>query len=97
MNWRWSGCERWSNAESVEEYVDGSFAAGHAGRPTLHEHVFLGLRMMSGVRLSEDEWREFAEPIRRFVDDGLLRADDGMLRLTDRGVLLSNEVFEVFV
>jgi oxygen-independent coproporphyrinogen-3 oxidase len=90
------GRERWANAESVEEYVDGN-GHGQAGRPTLHEHLFLGLRMMSGVKLDEDEWTRFAEPIQRFVDDGLVQTEDGRLRLTDRGVLLSNEVFEVFV
>jgi oxygen-independent coproporphyrinogen-3 oxidase len=92
------GRERQANAESVEEYVSGSGRErGQAGRPTLHEHLFLGLRMMSGVSLSDEEWRRFAEPIRKFVDGGLVQAEDGRLRLTARGVLLSNEVFEVFV
>jgi oxygen-independent coproporphyrinogen-3 oxidase len=89
------GARRRANAETVEEYISGP---GQAWRPAPDDdHLFLGLRMMEGVRLSDEEWRRFAAPIRRFVDDGLLRADDGMLRLTDRGVLLSNEVFEVFV
>jgi oxygen-independent coproporphyrinogen-3 oxidase len=49
------------------------------------------------VKLSDEEWQQFGTAIRRFVDDGLVQAEDGRLRLTDRGVLLSNEVFEVFV
>ena len=44
-----------------------------------------------------EEWRRFAEPIRRFLDYGLLESRDGVLRLTDRGVLLSNEVFQEFL
>jgi hypothetical protein len=39
----------------------------------------------------------YGEPIRRFLSDGLLEARDGALRLTDRGVLLSNEVFQEFL
>ena len=37
------------------------------------------------------------QPIRRFVDAGLLETSDGMLRLTNRGVMLSNEVFQEFL
>lgn len=89
------GRDRWGNAESVEDYVAGpaptSTSAGE------DERLFLGLRMMSGVRPTAEEWRRFAQPIRRFVDDGLLEAEDGAIRLTGRGVLLSNEVFQEFL
>jgi oxygen-independent coproporphyrinogen-3 oxidase len=92
------GRERWANAESLEEYIEAPVQTEQARRPApLDDRLFLGLRTMDGVRLSDDEWMRFAGPIQRFVEDGLLRAEDGRLRLTDRGVLLSNEVFEVFV
>ena len=44
-----------------------------------------------------EEWRRFDAPIHRFLDAGLLETADGILRLTNRGVLLSNEVFQEFL
>ena len=52
---------------------------------------------MEGVRPTDEEWRRFERPIRRFVDAGLLEASGGAIRLTGRGVLLSNEVFQEFL
>jgi oxygen-independent coproporphyrinogen-3 oxidase len=49
------------------------------------------------VRPDVEEWRRFEQPIRRFLDDGLLERDGDILRLTNRGVMLSNEVFQEFV
>ena len=89
------GFTRWQNAESVEAYVKN--AAQAKACATDAEKFFVGLRLMEGIRPTADEWHEFAAPIRRFVDDGLLSASDGVLRLTNRGVLLSNEVFQEFL
>jgi oxygen-independent coproporphyrinogen-3 oxidase len=89
------GRVRWQNAESVEEYLGGAAPLAHA--PGSGESFYVGLRLMEGVRPTADEWREYAALIRRFVDSGLLATSDGALRLTDRGVLLSNEVFQEFL
>jgi coproporphyrinogen III oxidase-like Fe-S oxidoreductase len=59
--------------------------------------MFTGLRLDAGIRPETEQWRVFAEPIRRRIEDGLLEADNGVLRLTRRGVLYSNEVFSEFV
>lgn len=93
------GRERWANADSVEAYLDTPLPheCGSVSEALSDERMFLGLRMMAGVRPTADEWQRFAEPIRRFVDDGLLEVSDGALRLTERGVLLSNEVFQEFL
>ena len=61
------------------------------------ERFFVGLRLMDGIRPTVDEWRRFDVPIRRFVDAGLLETSDDMLRLTNRGVLVSNEIFQEFL
>jgi len=39
----------------------------------------------------------FGESLERQVDAGLVTLREGRMALTDRGILLSNEVFEVFV
>ena len=61
------------------------------------ERFFVGLRLTQGIRLQPEEWRRFDNPIRRFVEAGLLETEDGVLRPTGRGVLLSNEVFQEFL
>jgi oxygen-independent coproporphyrinogen-3 oxidase len=57
----------------------------------------VGLRLSEGIRPSAAEWVRFENPIRRFLDGGLLETEDGVLRLTGRGILLSNEVFQEFL
>jgi oxygen-independent coproporphyrinogen-3 oxidase len=90
------GIMRRRNPESIEEYLAGDSLPAEAGDPA-HERFFVGLRLSAGIRPSREEWERFAQPIRRFVDDGLLESADGSLRLTSRGVMLSNEVFQEFL
>jgi oxygen-independent coproporphyrinogen-3 oxidase len=90
------GRVRRQNPESVEAYlnrprVECTLAHGD------EERFFVGLRLMAGIRPEPEEWRRFEEPIRRFLDAGLLETGGGVLRLTGRGVLLSNEVFQEFI
>ena len=61
------------------------------------ERFFIGLRLTGGIRPDPEEWRRFDAPIHRFLDAGLLETDGATLRLTNRGVLLSNEVFQEFL
>lgn len=81
--------ERWRNSQPL---CSGQTPARHS-----EERFFVGLRLAEGIRPSAAERAQFAEPIRRFLDEGLLEEEDGALRLTGRGVLLSNEVFQEFV
>jgi oxygen-independent coproporphyrinogen-3 oxidase len=89
------GRARRQNAESVEEYLSGTGQVMDLAHDD--ERFFVGLRLMAGIRPAPEEWRRFEQPIRRFVDAGLLETDGGVLRLTGRGVLLSNEVFQEFL
>jgi oxygen-independent coproporphyrinogen III oxidase len=92
---------RYQNAKTVPEYVEQ--ASGLSGLRAFEiarldeERFFVGLRLTAGMRPEPEEWVRFDEPIRRFVDSGLLEASGGILRLTNRGVLLSNEVFQEFI
>ena len=90
------GSIRHQNPESLADYLAGT--AQVADQPHLSdERLFIGLRLSAGVRPDPEEWRRFDAPIHRFLDAGLLETSDGMLRLTNRGVLLSNEVFQEFI
>jgi oxygen-independent coproporphyrinogen-3 oxidase len=95
------GRVRYQNAETVQEYIENSQtrqagSLSHVAKRD-EERFFVGLRLMAGVRPEPQEWVRFEEPIRRFIDSGLLETSGGILRLTKRGVLLSNEVFQEFI
>ena len=92
------GVWRWQNVESVRGYVERQTPAESrvAANPD-EERFFVGLRLLEGIQPSPEEWALHDEPISRFLRDGLLERSGLLLRLTDRGVLLSNEVFEEFV
>jgi oxygen-independent coproporphyrinogen-3 oxidase len=96
------GQRRYANVESAAEYVE-RWRAGAAVRTSEteaglgEERLFLGLRLMRGVSPTCDEWGRFREQFERSIEAGLLVRDGENLRLTDRGVLLSNEVFQEFI
>ena len=96
------GGMRFQNIESAADYVD-CWKRGRSPRlastPAIpsEERFFVGLRLAEGIRPEAEEWRRFDAPITRFVNEGLLAREGGRLRLTDRGVLLSNEVFAEFL
>jgi oxygen-independent coproporphyrinogen-3 oxidase len=90
--------ERWQNAESAAEYVkrEDPRVETTTGNPQ-EEKFFVGLRLLSGVTPDERDWLEYGETIERFVGAGLLEKSGEAIRLTNRGVLLSNEVFQEFL
>ena len=87
---------RWQNPESINEYLGASKPTRVEANP-LEERFFVGLRLAQGIRPEPNEWKLFREPIRRFLEQGLLETEGGVLRLTNRGVMLSNEVFQEFL
>jgi oxygen-independent coproporphyrinogen-3 oxidase len=92
------GVRRWQNVERAAEYADRASPVIESlpAHPE-EEKFFVGLRLAEGVRPTAEEWRQFEAPISRFLGEGLLEKSGGTLRLTDRGVLLSNEVFQEFL
>ena len=91
------GARRWQNPESAADYVAGAAGeSAHSSNPG-EEKFFVGLRLAAGIRPSPEEWLKFDAPIRRFEAEGLLEREGGTLRLSNRGVLLSNEVFQEFL
>jgi oxygen-independent coproporphyrinogen III oxidase len=90
------GRMRSQNPTSIEEYLGQDIRPAREAA-LIEERFFVGLRLTAGIRPEPDEWLRFATPIRRFIDDGLLETAGGILRLTNRGVMLSNEVFQEFL
>jgi len=97
-----TGAVRFANPDTLEAY-----AAGEGCETTMvdadaafEEALFLGLRMHRGVELAALE-AEFGrarvegcmEAVNDLVYGGLLRREDGSVMLTDRGRIVSNEVF----
>jgi oxygen-independent coproporphyrinogen-3 oxidase len=91
------GAVRWRNAETAEEYVRDPRRMEATPACAREERFFVGLRLLEGVVPTAEEAEYWREPIARLVDAGLLERAGERLRLTDRGVLLSNEVFEEFI
>jgi len=93
---------RWQNVEGPDDYVS-CIQGGRSPRCAttranlLEEKFFVGLRLMEGIRPEPSEWSRFREPIQRLVAEGWLEQNGSLLRLTNRGVLISNEIFGEFL
>jgi oxygen-independent coproporphyrinogen-3 oxidase len=68
------------------------------------EALFMGLRLTEGiseeeyrVRFGQDVWTRYGTALARPQEAGLLLRESGRIRLTGRGMLLANEVMQVFV
>ena len=96
------GARRWQNVESATDYV-ARWERGESARAESsdanagEEKFFVGLRLSEGVVTTAEDGEQYAEPIERFVESGLLERDGARIRLTNQGVLLSNEVFQEFL
>jgi putative oxygen-independent coproporphyrinogen III oxidase len=97
---------RFSTPDALDEYVARkplktiSVSLSEA----LEETFFLGLRLNCGVDLREAAAKfgegaieRYSEAVRDFVTTGLVVWQEDSIRLTQRGQLLSNEVFERFI
>jgi oxygen-independent coproporphyrinogen III oxidase len=107
------GCRTWNHSSfgaycRAVESQGG--AAARAGIRTLSprerwtEALFMALRRRQGVDLESfrlryrtDPLDECREGLRGPFDAGLVELDGDTLRLTDKGLLLANEVFQAFV
>ena len=96
------GVVRRQTVETAAEYVEriesgrSPVLAESPASPD-EERFFVGLRLSEGVPFGPSDWERHRAALETFLSAGLLERDGGRLRLTDRGVLLSNEVFQEFV
>ena len=72
----------------------------------LEEFMFMGLRRSAGAQLAEartrfgvDVLQRFGKDLQRFFDGGFVEYDaqSEVLRLTERGMAVGNQIFDVFV
>jgi oxygen-independent coproporphyrinogen-3 oxidase len=107
----WHGT-RWRNVSPLPEYVErvkaGVPVVAERRALTTDERLgdacFTGLRLSEGIdlealsrRYATDIWARFQDPLKPFLEAGLLLRQDERLRLTRQGMLLANEVMAVFV
>ena len=103
---------RWSNERDAARYTELMENARTAVVETTElderarraEAIFLGLRLMRGISLSEHRARfgadlrtDYTADLERLSEAGLIKLEDDSMKLTTSGVLLSNEVFATFV
>ncbi len=93
---------RWGNPDTLPAYFAARETPDAAWcerveANTSEERFFVGLRLTHGIAPTDEEWSRFEEPIERWVRAGMLERADDRLRLSDRGHLVSNEIFQEFV
>ena len=103
---------RWSNTRNVEDYIQNSTNPGSVRenveeldvKAQMEEFMFLGLRLVEGISISEferqfgkDIFAVYGDVISRYREMGLLELQKGWLRLTDKGLDVSNTVMADFL
>ena len=97
---------RFATSDSLNEFIAGAPLKRTlvTQAAALEETFFLGLRLTKGVDLVQVRAKfragmveGFAPVIEEFFEMGLIEREREIIRLTQRGRLLSNEVFEKFI
>lgn len=92
----YDGIRRWNNPENLADYF-APVRGEHTPADHTEEHFFVGLRLLRGIEPTPEEWLRFRRPIERWVAAGMLEREGTRLRLSNRGVLVSNEIFQDFI
>jgi oxygen-independent coproporphyrinogen-3 oxidase len=92
--------ERWANTDDLERYI-GSVQEGRlpivdrervSHDQRLKEDLLFGLRKLEGVRWTGAHEARFGERLKPLLTAGLLLRENGRVRLSERGILLADEV-----
>ena len=96
------GTTRWQNVETAAEYVERS-ERGESVRADVttpnpeEEKFFVGLRLAEGVEPDASDWLRHGPTFERHLSNGMMESTNGRLRLTNRGIMVSNEIFQEFI
>jgi oxygen-independent coproporphyrinogen III oxidase len=103
---------RWKNVSATADYISrmghGQSVATERRELTaneqLEEALFTGLRLTGGVDLDAvgrmygiDAWARFGPALQPFLEAGVLQRETGRVCLTREGMLVANEVMQIFV
>ena len=103
---------RWKNVSATADYVDRIFRRADTAverramsrEEQLEEALFTGLRLTNGididavgVRYGTDVWSRYGSKLQPFVEGGLVLRQGPRLSLTRQGMLVANEVMQIFV
>jgi len=103
---------RWKNVSATADYIaridaEQSVVAERrvmTSAERLEDALFTGLRLTHGVdveavgsRYGVDVWQRFGAGLTPFLDGGLVQRDGNRLRLSREGMLVANEVMQIFV
>lgn len=91
---------RWSNPESAADYI--KLSVSQLQRDTVaaderEEKFFVGLRLSEGVETDPHDLALHGVAIERLLGHGLLEEKGARIRLSQRGIMVSNEVFQEFL
>lgn len=98
------GNTRYTNSMKFNEYLLSKYETELISLDeALKEEMMLGLRLIDGISIKDVEekyqislFKRFKE-INQLITKGLLEISSGRLKLTEKGIFLGNEVFEIFV
>lgn len=103
---------RYANCAKIEDYLNAmekgaspvNWSEPVSDEQALQEMFFLGLRLAEGVDCSRLKNSHYGNYLKKYEDSfndlqsrGLIERKDAIIRLTQSGMLLSNEVFQLFV
>lgn len=106
------GESRYANCAGIDDYLQAtesgmspvSWRKQVMAMQALEETLFLGLRLTEGVDWSRlrnkpmgENLAKYEAPINELCAGGLMERKDSVIRLTRSGMLLSNEIFQMFV
>ncbi len=101
--------KRFNNVSGIEDYIklveDGKTPIEEkidiSIEDEISETMFLGLRLIKGISINEfterfniSPFKIYKEQIKKFSEQGLLKWDETHIRLTQKGIDISNVVFQ---
>lgn len=108
----WDGRNRYANYSSFPEYLAAAesdrspveWSRAIDDQESLQESLFLGLRLIAGIDWNNIECgydpgivAPYRSALKELDAEGLVAWTDSVVKLTEKGMLLSNEVFQRFV